>query len=106
MLIIPILPTPSQTVQTTLENQLCRIDLHQRAAGLFLDLYLNETLLLAGVICQNLNRIVRSAYLGFAGDLVFIDNQGSEDPYYTGLGSRYSLAYLTIDDLAAQGLAA
>jgi hypothetical protein len=30
-----------------------------------------------GVVCQRWNRIVRSGYLGFVGDLAFWDTQGS-----------------------------
>ena len=59
----------------------------------------DHVLIIGGVICENLNRIVRSLYLGFAGDLAFIDNQGSTDPVYTGLGTRYSLAYIEADEL-------
>ena len=46
------------------------------------------------------NRIVRDTYLGFLGDLAFFDLQGEDDPYYTGLGDRWVLGYLTTADLA------
>jgi hypothetical protein len=51
------------------------------------------------VICLNLVRIVRSLYLGFSGDLCFLDTQGSTDPVYTGLGTRYQFLYLEKQDL-------
>jgi hypothetical protein len=37
---------------------------------------------------------VRSAYLGFVGDLMFQDLQGTDAPTYDGLGSRFQLVYL------------
>lgn len=101
MQIIPLQPVPSQTFTITLNNQLCQINVYQKNTGLFLDLFVGGVLIIGGVICLNLVRIVRNTYLGFIGDLAFIDNQGSSDPFYTGLGTRYSLAYLELPDVAA-----
>jgi hypothetical protein len=99
MLIVPLQAIPSQTVNIQLGGQSCRIDAYQTAFGLFIDLYVSGVLIIGGVIGQNLNRIVRDLYLGFVGDLTFIDSQGSTDPDYLGLGGRYALAYLTPDEL-------
>jgi hypothetical protein len=102
MLIVPLQAIPNQTVTVTLSGQVCQIDCYQTTGGLFVNLYVNNTLIIGGVIGETNNRIVRSAYLGFDGDLAFIDNQsGNEDPYYTGLGTRWSLAYITPEELAA-----
>ena len=63
-------------------------------------------MIVCGVLCENLNRIVRSLYLGFSGDFVFFDTQGGndpQDPIYTGLGSRFVLVYLTPSDLDGLG---
>jgi hypothetical protein len=46
------------------------------------------------VLCHDRVRLVRSAYLGFVGDLAFVDTQGHADPQYQDLGSRFVLAYL------------
>ena len=99
MVIIPLQAVPSQAVSVTLGTQISQINVYQKLPGLFIDLYVDNVLVIGGVICQNLNRIVRSAYLGFSGDLAFIDNQGDTDPVFTGLGTRYSLAYLSPADL-------
>jgi hypothetical protein len=99
MQVIPLQPIPSQTFTVTLNNQLCQINVYQKRYGLFLDLFVGGVLILGGVICENLNRIVRNSYLGFSGDLTFFDNQGTSDPIYTGLGTRYSLLYLAPSDL-------
>ncbi len=95
MQIIPLNAVASQTFSVLLADQNCQINIYQKSTGLFLDLYSNSTAIVLGVLCENLNRIVRSLYLGFSGDLEFIDNQGTDDPDFTGLGTRFSLAYLT-----------
>ena len=47
------------------------------------------------MLCLNEVGLVRESYLGFVGQLVFVDMQGSSDPTYDGLGSRYLLTYWT-----------
>jgi hypothetical protein len=106
MQIVPLQPAPNQTTQIVLANQNCQINVYQAPAGLFMDLLVNDALIIGGVICQNLNRIVRSLYLGFSGDFVFNDTQsdpvdGPSDPFYSGLGSRFQLVYLSAADLPA-----
>jgi hypothetical protein len=108
MLIIPLIAVPSQKLSVPLANQTCQINVYQKAYGLFMDLYVNNSLIIGGVLCHNLNRIVRSLYLGFIGDFVFYDTQvpvGEEgsDPVYTGLGARYQLIYLEVSDLNGAG---
>lgn len=110
MLIVPLSAVPSQTVGVQLNNQDCTINVYQRGPfitgygnpinALFLDLFVAGNLILAGVLCLNLVLMVRSTYLGFIGDLCFLDNVGSNNPDFTGLGGRYSLCYLTPADLA------
>lgn len=92
--IIPTLATPSQTLSVRLAGQACRLHVYQKTTGLYVDLYVNDALLIGGVVARNGVRIVRDAYLGFVGDLAFADTQGNEDPDYTGLGSRWVLAYV------------
>jgi hypothetical protein len=99
MQIVPLNKTPSQTLTTGLNGQTCQLNVYQSFFGLFMDVYVNNTLIIAGVLCLNLNRIVRDLYLGFSGDFVFVDTQGTTDPTYAGLGSRYQLVYLAPSDL-------
>ncbi len=110
MQIVPLQATPSQIVTVSLSNQTCQIKVYQKAQGLFMDLYVNNSLVIGGVVCEDRNRIVRSAYLGFVGDFAFIDSQAAQsadgtvignDPTFDGLGpnGRYALAYLTPADL-------
>jgi len=93
-LIIPIIDVPSQTLTIVLNGQNCRINLYQKSTGFYCDLYVNDVLIIGGVLCENLNRIVRDSYLGFIGDLFFNDLQGESDPVYPGLGTRYLFHYL------------
>jgi hypothetical protein len=105
---IPLQTVPNQSIQAQLNNQNCTINVQQMSYGLFLTLYVGTTLIVAGAICENLVLIVRYAYAGFQGDLVFEDTQGTSDPVYTGIGgagARYQLTYLLPSDLAALGFA-
>ena len=99
MLLIPLQPAPSQILSVTLANQATTINLYQRTLGLFVDVSVGNQAIVTGVLALNLVKIVRDAYLGFIGDLFFVDNQGSSDPDYTGLGGRFSLIYLEASDL-------
>lgn len=93
MQIIPLQPLAAQELTVILSGQACRFRIMQRPTGLFADLYVNDALLVGGVVCENANPLVRGAYLGFQGDLAFFDLEGRSDPTYTGLGARYVLVY-------------
>jgi hypothetical protein len=99
MKIIPLQPVANQSVTVSLSDQVCQIDVYKTIGGIFLDLYVSNVLIIGGVVCESFNRIVREAYLGFVGDLAFMDTQGADDPEYTGLGSRWVLAYLLPSEL-------
>jgi hypothetical protein len=103
MQIIPIADTYSQTFSVQLAGQNCTLNVYQKSTGLYIDLYVSGSLIIGGVICQNLNRIVRDLYLGFIGDLTFVDTQGANDPSSPGLGTRYVLMYLETTDLQGAG---
>ena len=111
MQIIPLLAVPSQTLTVQLGTQPCTLNVYQMSTGLYIDVYVNDKLIIGGVIGRDADRIARDAYLGFIGDLSFYDTQGLTDPVYTGLGQpsanpRYILAYLDPTDLATAGLVA
>lgn len=102
MQVVPVQPLQNQTLQAQLGGQACTINLHQFMYGMFCDVLVAGEPIRSGIVCQNLNRVVRSAYLGFAGDLIFVDTQGTSDPVYTGLGSRWQLVYLEASDVAGR----
>ena len=99
MQVVPLQPLPSQTVAISLNGQNCQINVYQKSTGLYLDLYVNTALIIGGVLCENLNRIVRDAYLGFSGDLAFNDTQGTDDPIFSGIGTRFFLDYFLPSEL-------
>ena len=97
----PLADVPSQILSVSAGSQSCRLRIFTRRADLYLDLYVADTLVLSGAPCRDGVPIVRDAYLGFIGDLMFVDTQGSSDPSTSGLGSRFSLVYCEAADLAA-----
>lgn len=98
---VPLRAVPNQTVTVQLGGQNCQLNIYQQLYGLFMDVYVNNALIVGGVICENLNRIVRDGYLGFIGDFVFYDTTKiGADPDYTGLGAQYLLVYLEQSDLS------
>jgi len=99
--VIPLAATPNQTLKCVLGGQYCTIRLMTTSAGLLIDILVDEAPVVQGVLCLDQNRLIRYPYLGFVGDLVFVDTQGSQDPEYSGLGSRYQLLYLSPGDYDA-----
>lgn len=96
---VPLTAVASQTLNAVLGNQNCTLNIYTLSTGLFMDVLINNAPILSGALCLNQVSIIRDAYLGFVGDLVFTDTQGANDPDYTGLGSRYQLIYLEAADL-------
>ena len=110
--VIPLQPAVNQSLSINLSGQSVVLNLYFKeiqvpvAAGiatdppvyepvnpLFADVYSGNRLVIGGVLCQDRNRIVRDAYLGFKGDLAFVDTQGIDDPLVGGLGTRWLLTY-------------
>jgi hypothetical protein len=90
---IPLQPVPAQIANVQLANQQVKVQVYQKRTGLYLDLYVNDAPIITGVLCRDRVWIVREAYRGFVGDLVFIDTQSVSDPIYDGLGSRFLLVW-------------
>jgi hypothetical protein len=107
---------PSQTVNVVLAGQNCQIAIYQKqpvvdvygvAAGLFLDLVVNNVPITTGVKCLDRARLLLDRqYLGVVGDFMFLDTTGTgppdfmgSPPDYTGLGSRFLLIYLEASDI-------
>ncbi len=99
MLIVPLKSVANQTVTVSLAGQTTQIDVRQKLFGVFLDIYVSNVLIIAGALCLDRNRLVRSTYLHFIGDLAFFDTEGTVDPSYSGIGTRWLLAYLEAGDL-------
>jgi len=101
MMQIPLRAVPSQTLNILLGGQSCTINVYQKTHGLYLDLLLAGVAICTTVLCHDRVKLVRGTYQGFVGDLSFVDTMGTNDPYYTGLGTRYQLVYLDTADLTS-----
>ena len=102
--IVPVRPVPNQMLTVQLSDQPTQLAIYQKSTGLFMDVYVNGSLIIGGVLCLNGEAIVRTAYLGFIGDFAFCDTQpsthhGPADPDYTGLGARWPLYYFLPSEL-------
>ena len=98
--IIPIQPTPSQTVKTTVGNAQLRILIACKNQGTFVSINMDDEDISNNVLAHDYCPLIQSDYLGFPGNLMFIDTQGEEDPDYKLLGSRWILVYLTAEEYA------
>lgn len=112
--IVPLRAIPAQRLTITLGGQKCGmliyareifVQLHDeefaKVSPIFLDLYVDDALVLGGARCLTGVRIVRNFYLGFAGDLAFHDTfRAAADPEVAGLGTRWQLVYWTPEELA------
>ncbi len=95
MLRIPLVAKPSQSMAITLGGQRCEIEIRQKfTGGVFLSLKANGVQIRTNAICRDRVPVVRQEYLPFVGKLAFVDTQGTNDPDYTGFGTRYQLAYI------------
>jgi len=99
MITIPLKAVASQTCTILLDGQYCQLAIYQKATGLYMDLSIDNELVLTCRACLDRVNIVSEEYFGFVGDLQFQDQKGLTEPYYTGLGGRYQLKYLFQDEL-------
>ena len=104
MLTIPLQPVPNQILTIPLNNQNTQINCYQKSTGLFVDILLNDEIIQSGIIARNQCLMLMNLYLGFSGDFMFIDNEGSCNPWYSGLGGRFTLIYLAPSDFPANSL--
>lgn len=105
--IVPLSAIPAQTLSIVLNGQNCQISVYTLSTGLFLDLSVGGVQILTAMICRNAAQLLLDrTYLGFVGDLVFVDTQANPtlfdgaDPVYTGLGAQFQLIYITGAELA------
>ena len=97
---VPLQPVPSQSTKVVLGGQNCQILVYQKPQGVFVDINADGVDIVVGIIGRDAVPLVCREYAGFAGNLLFIDSQGSDDPSYAGLGDRFSLVYLTAEEYA------
>lgn len=97
---IPLQAVPSQMTKVVLGAQNCQILIYQKPQGVFLDINVDGSDIVTAVIARDAVPLVCRDYLGFSGNLIFIDTQGKDDPNFEGFGTRFSLVYLTAEEYA------
>lgn len=94
MLRIPIIAAPSQKLTVTLGGRQCQITISQKYDSVFVDLTADSVPVLRGAIARDRVDMIRHKYLPFSGKLVFVDTQGTDDPTWQTMGTRFKLVYL------------
>lgn len=92
---IPLQPVPSQATKAVLNGQNFQILIYQKPQGLFVDVNVDGFDVSSGILARDTVPLIYRDYYFLSGNLIFVDTQGKSDPTYLGLGSRYSLVYLT-----------
>jgi hypothetical protein len=116
VLVIPLKAVPSQQVTASLDGQSTTISIYQLglapATALYMDVAADSVAIANCRQCRAYSgspteappfMLLDSRYWGFAGDFMFLDTLGDEDPQYAGLGTRWLLLYFAPADLAAIG---
>jgi hypothetical protein len=97
---IPLQPVPTQATKVVLGGQNVQLLIYQKPQGVFVDINADGVEIVVGIIARDAVPLMCRDYMGFIGNLLFIDTQGNSDPTYDGLGSRFSLVYLTAEEYA------
>ena len=97
---IPLQAVPSQSTKVVLGGQNCQILVYQKPQGVFVDINADGVDISVGTIARDAVPLVCRDYVGFSGNILFIDTQGKDDPNYEGFGTRFSLVYLTAEEYA------
>ncbi|MFT9088910.1 MAG: hypothetical protein ABF436_09975 [Acetobacter okinawensis] len=91
--VIPLGAVAYQSLRVPLSGHAVRLTLQQRGTGLYAAVWVDDVPVLAGALCQDRTWLVRDSAGALPGDMAFADTQGTQDPDYTGLGSRFVLVY-------------
>jgi len=113
MQVIPLSAVASQTLQFVAGGQNCQMSVYTNDGFdyndpslsteqkyIAIDFAYNGIPVTNTQNCLILTRLLKNRqYLGFVGDFMFVDTQGSDEPQYAGLGTRWLLLYLEASDL-------
>lgn len=115
MEIITLKQEPIQTVNVTLYQQDVSIKLYQMPSMMYIDVTSDGKVLVLGIPCASFTKLIRYSYLGFQGDLFFVDYDSTakpietvmlngveintEAPNFSQLGTRFDLYYFSPDDM-------
>lgn len=92
--VIPISQVSRQTLSVTLGSQSCQITVYANPSwGVFVSVLVGGTPIVYSSLARDRVGIVRYAWTGFSGELMFVDTQGTDDPDYTSFNDRWLLIY-------------
>lgn len=103
MIQIPLIQYPNQELQIILADQNCTIKLYQRGGYCYLDLSVDDNVILRGQLAIPGAQILANTMNGFKGNFYIVDTVNNADiqalPSYEEFSTRYVLLYLTEDEL-------
>ena len=91
--IIPTTNNANQSLKVTLSGFNCVINLYQKDVNLYFDLIVEGNIFISSRLCLDRTQLIFEQYLSFPGQFFFVDTQGTSNPTYDGLNSRYFLYY-------------
>lgn len=92
-MIIPLNKYPNQSLTVLLNKQKCHITIKQKKTGVFIDVTVDDKVMVIGQIAINNVPILFHDYRGFNGTITFIDKNGNSNPDFNGFGDKYTLNY-------------
>lgn len=95
---IPLRRIPAQSTMVMLSGQACSLRLTRRNARTYCDLDIEGASIWRGLLCHDRAPLKRFRVTPLAGDFVFVDNEGADDPCYESFGTRHKLFYFTDDE--------
>lgn len=98
MIVVPLAQEPNQKLDIMLGNQAVSLRVYSREGKTYTDLDAERVPVWRGFVAHDLQPLKRYPYLPFSGQLVFLDLQGEEDPYWQRFGTRFFLVYLTEEE--------
>ena len=90
---VPLTKEPSQEFQITLGEQNCTLGVYQKDENVYVNLWVGGNPIFLGVSALDRVGLKGFDYMGFKGQLWFEDQNGNENPDYSGFNDRYILYY-------------
>lgn len=98
---IPIRAIPSQSFMSVINDVAFTFHFYQREGSMYCDLNVDDNPIWYGLICHDRTPMKERRTTIFSGNLMFVDLEGTEDPTYPKLDSRFVLVYIS-DDVVDQ----
>lgn len=90
---IPLKAVPSQQIVTSVGGQTVTITLRQLGGRQYFSASLPDKVLCENVLMVDRTYLICAAYLGFTGDFLCVDTQGTDSPNFNQWNSRFLLLW-------------